>query len=93
MEHSNEKVLTIYNNAYNGKIKLAIADTGHGITKDISTKLFIAPINKENTSSGLGIGLLMARLIIESDRGEIQLTETSPSGTTFTIILPQVKDK
>ena len=38
--------------------------------------------------TGTGLGLFVCKLIVERNDGQIELTDTSPNGTTFSVLLP-----
>ena len=42
-------------------------------------------------SRGSGLGLFIARKVIESYGGRISAESNEPSGTTFVVLLPRVK--
>lgn len=66
---------------------MEFADTGAGIPDDNLDHLFesFATWGKKN---GTGLGLAMARRIVEAHRGTISCVASSPLGTTFRIELP-----
>lgn len=60
----------------NGKIEIVVEDEGKGIAEEIREKVFekffrANPSDIHNTESGLGLGLAIARGIIESQNGRI----------------------
>ena len=73
--------ITIYENEQK-KIVLSISDNGIGIPKEIRNKIF-SP-NFTTKASGMGLGLAIAKKVIESANGKIYF-ETSDKGTTFFI--------
>ena len=68
-------------------IEITIRDNGNGIPLDIQHKIFIPKFTTKN--SGSGLGLAMVKQIVDFHDGKIYF-ETSPNGTTFTILLPKV---
>jgi signal transduction histidine kinase len=62
------------------------SDTGPGIPPDIQQKVFEP--NFSTKTDGAGLGLAIARRIIEDLDGTIELTSEIGKGTTFTIRLP-----
>jgi signal transduction histidine kinase len=69
-----------------GWIEVTIRDDGHGISPANQTRVFQPYFTTKDT--GTGLGLFVSRHIIEETTdGRIELTETSPVGTTFTVFL------
>jgi signal transduction histidine kinase len=80
-------------------IEIYVTDTGIGISKEDFGKIFakiveLKDVNlhssgtTEFNSSGLGLGLSIARGIVEAHGGEIRVESELGRGSTFTIILP-----
>jgi len=71
---------------------LLISDQGIGIQPDDATQLFQrhfrAAQARQQRPDGLGIGLCIARSIIEGHDGTISLQSNAPKGTTVSITLP-----
>jgi signal transduction histidine kinase len=71
--------------------KLSVSDTGPGITPEHHKHVFerFYRIDAARSSeSGTGLGLALAKWIVESHHGRIGLTSTPGDGTTFTVHLP-----
>jgi PAS domain S-box-containing protein len=68
-----------------GGVALKVADTGHGISEADLPRIF-----EENfsTKRGGGLGLPIARRIVEQHGGAIRVESTAGRGTTFTVWLP-----
>lgn len=73
----------------NNQIQIVLEDTGGGVPIDVIPLLFKQPISQNRSGRGLGLGLLMAKMIFQTYGGDLQLTNNSPHGATFTISLPQ----
>jgi signal transduction histidine kinase len=69
-----------------GNVVLAVEDQGPGVPPDIKARLF-QPFASAKGEQGLGLGLYMARLIVASHRGTIELADTS-RGARFEVTLP-----
>ncbi|HEU5102469.1 MAG TPA: ATP-binding protein [Roseiflexaceae bacterium] len=73
-------------------VKIAIADTGCGIDPALAEHLFTRfTRGSEGINSaerGIGLGLAIAKELIERQGGAIWLDETSDHGSTFVITLP-----
>ena len=81
----------------NGKIAVAIelrgenavvevADNGRGISPDHLPNIFRPFFTTKG--DGTGLGLSLARRIIEDHQGRIDVTSTLGKGTTFSVVLP-----
>lgn len=82
------RVLTIAVRPIEGKVELAVSDTGRGVPPGIAKKLFKEQIEKSEGSTGLGMGLLMVQAIAQSYKGSARLEKTGPAGSTFVLALP-----
>ena len=72
--------------------QIAIIDTGKGINKKDIPHIFDGFYKAEgNTKEGLGLGLFMAKYIIEKHKGKIKLSSKVNKGTIVTIQLPKIK--
>jgi len=64
-----------------------IRDDGPGIEEGAQQRLF-QPFSGTARKGGTGLGLVIAREIINAHGGELTLAESGPGGTTFRIQLP-----
>ncbi len=71
------------------KILLQVADTGVGIEKSHLANLFQPFYRAIEDGKGAGLGLSIAREIIEAHQGTIEVDSTIGEGTTFSITLPK----
>ncbi len=78
--------LTITSEKLNGKVKIAFADTGVGISEENLKKLF-GPLFTTKTK-GMGLGLAICKRVVEAHGGTISVESIIDKGTTFTIIIP-----
>lgn len=74
-------------------IELTVADTGRGIPAEQLQTLFdrfswVRSVNERKTG-GLGLGLFIARAIVEAHSGTVTAESTAGRGSTFTVRLPQ----
>ena len=67
-------------------VYITIADNGPGIDREFLPRIF-EKFEKSSFSSGTGLGLYMARMIVEALDGSLSV-ETSRAGTTFQISVP-----
>lgn len=75
-------------------ILLTITDSGEGIAPEYIDKIFdrFYQIDKARSKGGAGLGLSIAKSIIENHKGNIKVNSTLGFGTTFTISLPGQKN-
>lgn len=71
-----------------GMVTLTIADTGHGIPRDVITKVFDPFFTTKEFGKGTGLGLTVVKGIIEEHSGTIEVESEPERGTTVIICLP-----
>jgi signal transduction histidine kinase len=78
--------LTIVGRATGSHVEVDIIDTGHGISPEhmvqIQEPLF------STKSRGLGLGLAIARSILDKNKGSLRVASEPDRGSTFTVQLP-----
>jgi two-component system sensor kinase FixL len=74
----------------NGTVKIAVADAGPGIPVDRLPKVF-EPFFTTKTD-GMGMGLSIARTIVEAHQGKIWAENNSEAGATFYFTMPVAKE-
>ena len=67
-------------------VELVVADTGHGITRDVKERLFLPYFSTKQRGTGLGLAIVSR--IIEDHRGSIRVEENKPVGSRFVVELP-----
>jgi signal transduction histidine kinase len=67
-------------------LEITVADTGHGIGREVKEKLFLPYFSTKKR--GTGLGLAIVRRIVEDHHGSIRVEENKPSGTKFVVELP-----
>src|SRR5581483_10683377 len=80
-----------------GSVALTVRDTGIGITKEFLPHIFERFRQQDSSTTrergGLGLGLGIARQLVEMHGGTIEATSDGPdTGATFRVVLPQVSD-
>lgn len=78
--------LTIETSIRDGKMRLSVSDTGVGIAPENVTRIFEPYFTTK--SEGSGLGLPIARRIVESHGGTIEVNSQPGTGTRFDIVLP-----
>jgi signal transduction histidine kinase len=70
------------------RVKLTVADSGHGIPPDALKKVFEPFFTTKEFGKGTGLGLTVVKGILEEHGGSIDVESEEGKGTTFTIVLP-----
>jgi len=70
-------------------IRLAVADTGLGISEDVQAKMFDPFFTTKAGVGGTGLGLATVRTIVEELSGTTAVDTRMGEGTTFRIWLPE----
>ncbi len=78
--------LTIAASAPQQALVLTVGDTGEGVPADILPKIFEPYVTTK--TKGMGLGLTIARRIVEAHGGKIEVDSRPGDGTKFTISLP-----
>ena len=71
-------------------IEIVVADTGHGVTRELKEKLFLPYFSTKKRGTGLGLSIVSR--IVEDHHGSIRVEENHPVGTRFVVELPVVQD-
>lgn len=83
--------VTVAAAAADGQVRVSVADTGPGIPAKalphIFDRFYRVP-GMEDHAPGTGLGLPIARQIVESHGGTITVSSEEGQGTTFTVTLP-----
>lgn len=79
-----------------GDIVISVSDSGPGIPAEdlpfIFERFYRSDQSRSVESGGFGLGLAIAKQIIESASGLIDVTSAPGEGTTFTVRLPRGRD-
>ncbi len=81
-------IITISTEVVDNMALLHIKDTGKGIKDNALIHIFEPFFSTKPAVEGTGLGLSVSYGIMKKHRGNIEVTETSARGTTFTISLP-----
>jgi two-component system phosphate regulon sensor histidine kinase PhoR len=77
----------------NSTLELAIEDTGYGMSQEVQVQIFRRFYREDTARStrGFGLGMTIARRIIELHHGEITVESEEGRGTRIKITLPEIE--
>jgi len=90
MPEERRRVIVRTGRGDNGSVKIAVADSGAGIPDDRLPKLFEPFFTTKK--DGMGMGLSIARTIVEAHFGKIWAENNSAGGATFYFTVPIAKE-
>ncbi|MEM9855918.1 MAG: HAMP domain-containing sensor histidine kinase, partial [Bacteroidota bacterium] len=71
-----------------GKILFQISDSGQGISKDVSSRIYHMFFRGNENSNGSGLGLYIVKNAVEKLKGTIKLDESYKKGARFILSIP-----
>ena len=83
--------LKLFTNSTDGRVSVCITDSGPGIPSAYLPRVFDPFFTTKGQGEGKGLGLTIARRIVESLGGQIALDSQEGSGTTVRIVLPAME--
>ena len=84
--------LTISLKKIDNNICVKVTDTGCGISSDIIDRIFEPLFTTKAVGEGTGLGLDIAKTIIEKHNGSIDVSSIEGKGTTFTVKIPIIEN-
>ncbi len=94
MEGGGQLTIGVRANTETGMAEIVVRDTGCGIPGDQLRKIFDSFFTTKTADAGgqggTGLGLALAREVIEAHQGRIRVDSVVGKGTTFTLKLPLV---
>jgi two-component system, NtrC family, sensor kinase len=88
-EHSGTITVDVHPSADGKRVVCEVRDTGCGISPDNLTRIFQPFFTTKSEDKGTGLGLPVARGIVESYGGTLSASSEVGVGTTFTFDLPR----
>ena len=90
--HPGGEVVVTYTHRPNNRIRIAVHDTGQGITPENIAKLF-TPFERLDAAKteieGSGLGLVLSKRLVEAMGGTIEVESVVGQGSVFSIEFPQ----
>lgn len=74
-----------------GHVRIRVRDTGSGIPPEVLSQIFDPFFTTKEDQQRTGLGLAVARSIVEQHGGEIAVESTPGKGTEFVVALPAVQ--
>jgi signal transduction histidine kinase len=69
-------------------VQVSVSDTGPGIAAEYHQEIFEDFVRVDRTSSGMGLGLAIAKRLVQAHRGKIWVDSEPLRGCAFTFLLP-----
>jgi signal transduction histidine kinase len=69
-------------------VEVSVTDSGPGIAAEHHQEIFEDFVRVDRNTSGMGLGLAIAKRLIQAHRGKIWVESESRSGSRFTFLLP-----
>jgi signal transduction histidine kinase len=69
-------------------VEVSVADSGPGIAAEHHQEIFEDFVRVDRNTSGMGLGLAIAKRLIQAHRGKIWVASESKTGSRFTFLLP-----
>lgn len=93
LSHSQADKIVLELSQQDKNIKLSLSDNGIGIEKEDLKHIFerLYKCDKGRSQKGSGLGLSIARQLVEKMGGKISVESTPGSGTSFTLLFPLAK--
>lgn len=71
--------------------EISVKDNGPGVAKTERKKIFDVFYQPENSKTGTGIGLALAKLLTEKHQGKLYIADNTEKGATFVIHIPNLQ--
>ena len=69
-------------------VQISVTDTGPGLSSEYHQEIFEDFVRVDRSSSGMGLGLAIAKRLVQAHRGKIWVDSEPGRGCTFNILLP-----
>jgi signal transduction histidine kinase len=69
-------------------VEVSVADTGPGIAPEHHQEIFEDFVRVDRNTTGMGLGLAIAKRLVQAHRGKIWVESEAVNGSKFTFLLP-----
>ena len=69
-------------------VEVSVADTGPGIAPEHHQEIFEDFVRVDRNTTGMGLGLAIAKRLVQAHRGKIWVESEASNGSKFTFLLP-----
>jgi signal transduction histidine kinase len=69
-------------------VLVSVTDTGSGIAPEFQQEIFEEFVRVDPSSSGIGLGLAIAKRLVQAHRGKIWVNSEMGNGSSFSFLLP-----
>lgn len=69
-------------------VEVSVTDTGPGLAPEHHQEIFEDFVRVDRNTSGMGLGLAIAKRLVQAHRGKIWVESDQRSGSRFTLLLP-----
>lgn len=81
-----ERQIRVRTRRVGGRVEVEVTDNGHGIPSEERSRIFDPFFTTKR--EGIGLGLVIAKSIVEEHEGSIWADDVAPRGATFHVSLP-----
>jgi PAS domain S-box-containing protein len=85
---SQEHRIEVRGRAVDGSVVVEVGDSGCGLTDEVRARMFDAFFTTKPVGEGTGLGLTIAKSIVDAAGGRIEVEARKPRGTVFRVVLP-----
>jgi signal transduction histidine kinase len=82
------RLVRVWSRQRDGEVRVAVADAGNGIPVDCLSRIFEPFFTTKSEGSGLGMGLAIARSIVEAHAGRMAAENNAGGGATVWFSIP-----
>jgi two-component system sensor kinase FixL len=90
LQGSSTKAISVSTSVKDSYVEVSVADSGPGIPAEIAQRLFEPFVSTKST--GMGIGLMICRSIVEAHGGSLSMAPRPGGGSVFRFQLPIVAE-